>query len=344
MIDTTDRSEKTIAILEGNGLNGYSLKINRQFAADVYAGLTADEKYLSSKYLYDKRGDEIFQQIMGMEEYYPTRAEYEIFELHRQEMLEHFSKDQIPFRLIEFGAGDGTKTKVLLRHFLEQQADFSYVPIDISANIIQELTADLAENMPDLVVQGIQDDYFRAIDQLKPTFNGQQVRNVVLFLGANIGNFSHPESIAFLKEIAEHLSSGDLLMTGFDLKKDPKRILDAYFDEQGITRAFKHNLLQRINEELSADFDIDSFQYFPIYDPMEGSIRSYLVSKKEQQVTISAINEVIEFEAWEAIYMERSQKYSLNDIEKLADKSGFSVIHHFYDSQQLFTDSLWQLP
>jgi uncharacterized SAM-dependent methyltransferase len=232
---------------------------------------------------------------------------------------------------------------VLLQHFLEQSADFTYVPIDISSNILQKLTSDLAENMPELHVQGIQDDYFRAIDQLKSSFDGQQIRNVVLFLGANIGNFSHQESIGFLKEIADHLTSGDLLMTGFDLKKEPERVLNAYFDKKGITRDFKLNLLQRINEELDADFELDTFQYFPIYDPMEGSIRSYLVSKQDQQVTIGAIGEVIQFDAWEAIYMERSQKYNIKDIERLADKSGFSVTHNFYDSNQLFTDSLWRL-
>jgi len=344
MSQTTDRSEKTAAILEGDSFESHSTKINRQFAADVYEGLTAKEKFLPSKYLYNKRGDEIFQQIMAMEEYYPTRAEHEIFELHREEMLNHFAQDQIPFRLIEFGAGDGTKTKVLLQHFLEHNADFTYVPIDISANILEKLTADLAENMPELKVQGIQDDYFRAIDQLKASFDGQQVRSVVLFLGANIGNFSPQESIGFLKEIADHLSSGDLLLTGFDLKKDPKRVLNAYFDKKGITRDFKLNLLQRINDELDADFDLDNFQYFPIYDPMKGSIRSYLVSTQEQQVTIRTIDEVIQFEAWEAIYMERSQKYSISDIRKLADKSGFSVIHNFFDTDRLFTDSLWQLP
>jgi len=344
MSQITDRSEKAAAILEGDSLESRNRKINRQFAADVYEGLTAQEKFLPSKYLYNKRGDEIFQQIMAMEEYYPTRAEHEIFEMHRQAMLDHFAEDQVPFRLIEFGAGDGTKTKVLLRHFLQQQAEFTYVPIDISTNIIKKLTADLAEHMPELTVEGICDDYFRAIDHLKPSFNGQQVRNVVLFLGANIGNFSQRESIGFLKEIADHLSSGDLLMTGFDLKKDPERVLNAYFDEKGITRDFKLNLLQRINEELDADFNLDAFQYFPIYDPVVGSIRSYLVSKQNQGVTIGAIDEVIQFEAWEAIYMERSQKYSINDIQELADRSGFSVIHNFYDSKQLFTDSLWQLP
>ena len=345
MAQRTNREEKTTAILNGSGLQvTVTQKSNNpEFAADVYAGLTAKEKYLPSKYLYNKQGDAIFQQIMAMEEYYPTRAEYEIFETHGQRMLDYFAEGEIPFRLIEFGAGDGTKTKVLLRQFLRKNAQFSYLPIDISANIVEKLTADLKENMPDLTVQGICDDYFRAIEQLRQPSNGQRVRNVVLFLGANIGNFSHSESIEFLKEIAVHLSTGDLLMTGFDLKKDPQRILDAYFDKQGITRNFKHNLLLRINEELGANFNIDAFQYFPIYDPMEGSIRSYLVSTKEQQVSINAIDEVIHFDAWEAIYMERSQKYSLSDIENLAQKSGFEIADNFFDQQRLFTDSLWRL-
>lgn len=337
MSQSTNRSEESTAS------SSSAKAVNHQFADDVRAGLTAEEKYLPSKYLYNQRGDEIFQQIMAMEEYYPTRAEFEIFETHRQRMLEYFGRDQTPFRLIEFGAGDGTKTKVLLQHFLDQQAEFSYVPIDISENIIQELTADLRENMPDLKVEGICDDYFRAIDQLKRSVDGHPVRNVVLFLGANIGNFSHRESIAFLREIADHLSPGDLLMTGFDLKKDPQRILNAYFDKKGITRDFKHNLLLRINEELDADFDPATFQYFPIYDPMEGSIRSYLVSTKEQQVPVRAVDEVISFEAWEAIYMERSQKYSQTDIENLAQKSGFTIIHNFFDQKRYFTDSLWVL-
>lgn len=314
---------------------------DKSFAEDVRAGLLAEQKYLSSKYLYDKKGDAIFQQIMDMEEYYPTRCEYEIFEMHKAEMLKYFSEQVRQFDLIEFGAGDGMKTKVLLKYFLQEKAHFNYVPIDISANIVNTLTSDLRENMPDLSVKGICDDYFRAFDKLEAS--EEKSRKVVLFLGANIGNFNHQESIAFLKKVASYFSPGDRLLIGFDLRKDPQRILDAYFDKHGITKSFKLNLLERINRELGGNFNVDKFQYFPIYDPVEGAIRSHLVSQEEQEVYIKALDESFHFEAWEAMFMERSQKYSVTEIHQMAEKAGFRCLHHFYDSREYFTDSLWTL-
>lgn len=316
--------------------------INYAFASDVRKGLSAKEKYLPSKYLYNKKGDEIFQEIMAMPEYYLTRSEYEIFSTCQAEILERFSDKGSRFQLIEFGAGDGMKTKVLLQHFISQRAHFSYVPIDISANILEALTADLKENLPDLPVQAICDDYFSAIEQLNQS-ESRGERKVALFLGANIGNFDHNESVAFLRKMADRLSPGDQLMIGFDLKKNPAMILDAYFDKSGITRAFKLNLLERINEELGGDFNLQSFQYFPVYDPMEGSILSYLVSQKEQDVYIKALDASFHFDAWEAIYMERSQKFSLQDIKLLADVAGFQVVQNFFDAKRYFTDSLWEL-
>ena len=312
------------------------------FAADVEAGLTAPQKYLPSKYLYDARGDAIFQQIMAMEAYYPTRCEHEIFQTHKEEMLRQFSADGKKFQLIEFGAGDGTKTKVLLRYFWEQSSGLTYVPIDISANIIRELTEDLKETLPGLKVHGICNDYFRAFDELAAT-EDPGMRKVVLFLGANIGNFSPDESVDFLRQIADQLSSGDRLLIGFDLKKDPQRILNAYFDQEGITESFKMNLLERINRELGGNFDTDTFLYNPIYHPAEGSVFSYLVSKQEQDIYIEAIDRTVHFDAWETIYMERSQKYSEKDIQQLAEQTGFEVIRNFYDEEHLFTDSLWAL-
>ena len=313
--------------------------INLAFAADVYEGLTADKKFLPSKYLYDERGDAIFQEIMAMEAYYPTRSEYEILSTHKHTMRKLFSQGNEEFQLIEFGAGDGTKTKVLLRYFWEVTTNFTYVPIDISTHIVRELTEDLQQTLPGLRVQGICDDYFKAFDHL----DNNNVRKVVLFMGANIGNFDPAESMRFLKRIASYLSPGDQLMIGFDLKKDPQRILDAYFDRGGVTRRFKHNLLRRINEELGGNFDIEQFQYFPVYNPMHGSIFSYLVSKKEQEVYIEAIGQTIDFDAWEAIYMERSQKYSEKDILRLAHQTGFRVMDNFFDTEGLFVDSLWVL-
>ncbi|MGB3849319.1 MAG: L-histidine N(alpha)-methyltransferase [Tunicatimonas sp.] len=317
-------------------------KIDQAFAADVHEGLTADAKFLPSKYLYDQHGDAIFQEIMAMDAYYPTRAEHEIFRTHKEDLLNYFGEGGKRFQLIEFGAGDGTKTKVLLQYFWEQSSGLTYVPIDISAHIIHELTKDLKENLPGLKVQGICDDYFRAFDQLADT-KDEGVRKVVLFLGANIGNFDASESVAFLKKIAQQLSPDDRLMIGFDLKKDPQRILDAYFDAGGVTKAFKLNLLQRINRELGGNFNVNAFRYFPIYHPAEGSILSYLVSTEDQEVTIDALDQTVHFDAWETIYMERSQKYSERDIAQLAEKTGFRVVRNFFDSKRLFTDSLWAL-
>lgn len=314
--------------------------VNKEFAEDVRQGLTAAQKYLPSKYLYNKRGDEIFQEIMAMPEYYLTRAEYEIFATHKAALLEKFSEQSEKFQLIEFGAGDGTKTKVLLKYFLAQRANFRYVPIDISGNILDALTDDLQLHMPELVVQPIRDDYFKAIDQLDTS---RHERKVVLFLGANIGNFDPHECRTFLQEIAQHLHPGDRLMIGFDLRKDPRRILAAYYDKAGITASFKFNLLQRINDDLQANFDLAKFQYAPIYDPMEGAIKSYLVSTEAQKVHLAVANISVSFDAWEAIYMERSQKFTLREIEQLAAETGFKVVHNFFDSNRYFTDAVWEV-
>jgi dimethylhistidine N-methyltransferase len=317
--------------------------IDPDFAKDVLSGLSARRKSLPSKYLYNKKGDEIFQQIMAMEEYYPTRCEYQVFENEKARMLNMFTEAGERFDLVEFGAGDGMKTKVLLEHFWQEHTNFKYIPIDISANIVQHLTDDLQQNMPGLSVEGIVDDYFRAFRKLNKDEEHAKVRKVVLFLGANIGNFDHDESVAFLRQTASYLNPGDRLLIGFDLKKEPQRILNAYFDKQDITKSFKLNLLDRINEELGGQFQIDDFDYFPIYEPVEGCVKSHLVSKKEQDVRIEALDTTIHFDAWEAIFMERSQKFSLHDIEELAERSGFKVKHNFYDEERLFTDSLWTL-
>ncbi|MEM1123079.1 MAG: L-histidine N(alpha)-methyltransferase [Bacteroidota bacterium] len=311
---------------------------NLQFAKDIDEGLSSTPKKLSSKYFYDAKGDELFQQIMAMEEYYPTDCEYEILSTYRKNLLQDFAGQR--FDLIELGAGDGTKTKVLLRHFLQEKADFRYVPIDISGNILAELKTALHEEMPTLEVSPVQGDYFKSLKQIPHV---PDVRKVVLFMGGNIGNLDMNEANVFLRVLASHLHKGDLLMTGFDLKKDPQVILDAYNDAKGITAAFNLNLLYRINRELGANFEIDQFQHWPTYNPLTGATKSYLVSATKQEVHIEALNKTYHFDAHEAIDMELSQKYSLKDIEALAEKSGFQVRAHYTDDRRYFVDSLWEL-
>jgi uncharacterized SAM-dependent methyltransferase len=287
------------------------------FAVDVEAGLTKYPKALSSKYFYDAIGDRLFQDIMAMPEYYLTNCEYNIFDYQKADILAAFG-DQ-PFELIELGAGDGTKTKVLLEHFLRANADFTYRPIDISGNVIEQLVTACAQQFPKL-----------------------DRRKVILFLGGNIGNFSLKKAKGFIKKLAKCMSPGDLLLTGFDLKKDPEIIQLAYDDPAGLTAAFNLNLLRRINRELGGHFDLDKFRHWETYNPLNGEARSYIVSKEDQVVNIEQLQMSVHFAAWEAIAVEISAKYGHRDIHQLADATGFRISDNFVDDQAYFVDSLWE--
>lgn len=310
-----------------------------QFAEDVKEGLNSTPKRLSSKYFYDAKGDKLFQQIMQLEEYYLTRAELNIFQTQSQHLLDLFDSGGA-FRIVELGAGDGMKTKVLLKYFQEKGADFSYCPVDISANVLEDLKRNVLAELPDLKMEPLAGDYFKVLSELK--FQNHK-RNIAFFLGSNIGNFRKDLAIAFLSSIQQNLAKGDFLLIGFDLKKDPKRILSAYNDSQGVTRAFNINLLQRINDELGGDFDLEAFDHNPIYDPMTGECRSYLIAKTPQKVHIKELEESFEFRAWEPIYMEVSKKYDLDEIADLAESTGFRVRENLFDEEQLFADSIWEV-
>lgn len=314
------------------------VKFDQTFAKDVVDGLSRDPKQLSSKYFYDKKGDELFQAIMRMPEYYLTDCEYSIFNQQKANILNAIGRAD--FELIELGAGDGFKTKVLLEHFLQEEVPFVYRPIDISQNVLDGLQTELQQQWPDLAVRPLKGDYFKMLEQLHSE-NGQ--RKVVLFLGANIGNYTRTEALRFLINLREQLDPEDLLLIGFDLKKDPEVILKAYNDPAGITAAFNLNLLTRINRELGGNFDLEQFSHWETYHPITGEAKSYLISHREQEVEISAVEKSFQFDAWEAIDVELSLKYNPKEIKALARAAGFRIIEHFYDDKNYFVDSLWRV-
>ncbi len=307
------------------------------FGEDISKGLSQQPKQLPSKYFYDAKGDQLFQDIMNMPEYYLTNAEYEILDTQKSEILELIGADT--FDLIELGAGDGTKTKLLLEHFLEEKADFCYSPIDISGNVLRQLKSDLQRRWPELCCEPLQGDYFKILEDLALTHD---VKKVILFLGANIGNFTRERAQAFLEHVGDYMRQEDMLLVGFDLKKDPEVILNAYNDPAGITAAFNLNLLERINRELDADFDLDQFKHWETYDPITGATRSFIVSMTDQEVRIGALEKTFHFDAWEAIDVELSQKYDVPMIEKLAREAGFEVVKNLYDEKRYFVDSVWK--
>lgn len=310
-----------------------------QFAEDVLTGLSATPKHLSSKYFYDDEGTRLFMEIMKLPEYYLTGCEYEIFSTQAAEILVAFSNGDKAFDLIELGAGDGTKTAVLIDHFLKHDADITYSPIDISEEALDALTARFASKFPALTMHPRNGDYFKTLESLK---NGSGRRKVLLFLGSNIGNFSREQSVDFFRRLRAVMNDNDLLFVGFDLQKDPHVIAAAYDDPGGVTARFNLNLLSRINRELGGNFDLDKFTHYANYRPIEGSARSFLISREKQTVRVAALDRDFEFDRWEAVFMEISQKYSMAMIESLAAAGGFEIRRHFSDSRNFYCDSLWK--
>ena len=310
-----------------------------QFAEDVLKGLSSEPKRLSSRYFYDDEGSRLFMEIMKLPEYYLTRAELKIFKEQTDAIYEAFTSNADAIDLIELGAGDGTKTAVLIEYFLKQGLDFTYSPIDISQEANDALEANFHEKFPELRISPHTGDYFKVLGALK---NGSERRKIILFLGSNIGNFQRENAVVFFRQLREVMNPNDRLFVGFDMQKDPRVILNAYDDKQGITAAFNLNLLRRINRELGGDFDLDKFSHYAQYRPMECAARSFLISRERQTVTIEALSRSFEFQQWEPIFMEISQKYTREMIEELAGSGSFEIETEFFDRENFYVDSFWK--
>ena len=311
--------------------------MNNTFAQDVLTGLTAKNKHLSSKYFYDDNGSRIFQEIMQMPEYYLTNSEFEILSSQSEQIIDAIQFQQ-PFNIIELGAGDGSKTFKLLEYLVTNEIDFHYVPIDISQEAIDILSSKLLEKLPNLSIQAKVGDYFKVLNDLKQ----DTTPSLLLFLGSNIGNYLGEQVNELLSLFNENMKSGDKLLIGVDLKKNPLTIQKAYLDEAGITKKFNLNLLLRINRELDANFTIDDFDFYSYYNPDTGDVKSYIVSLHEQEVNIKKLNKTVEFKRDELIWTELSKKYSLKEIEHLANSNGFNIRQNFLDNKRYFVDSLWE--
>jgi len=309
------------------------------FLSDVVAGLSQEQKKLSSRYFYDATGSRLFQQIMNLPEYYLTRCEHELLNRHRQTMSAQFAAPGF-FHLVDLGAGDALKTKILLRELHQQRRDFEYVPIDISGDAMQQLTNSLQHELPAVEVQAVVGEYLQALEWLK---ENKPARKVVLFLGSNIGNFEPQEGIAFLKNIRSSLRKGDMLLLGVDLRKDPDTILSAYDDAAGVTAAFNLNLLHRINRELGGNFEVEQFRHYALYNPQVGVMQSFLISLQEQQVYLEAAGKQFHFEAYEAIHTESSHKYTLQQVNEIGHACGFQTQHVYLDQQGYFADVLFNV-
>ena len=212
------------------------------FKKDIEEGLSFSPKTLPSKYFYDEKGDDLFVKIMHCDEYYLTRAELDIFQQQTEQIIRELQLDKNTyFELIELGAGDGLKTKELLKQLVEQNYKFDYLPVDISQNALNILKESVNNELPKVSIKTKQGDYFKVLESLKNT----QSPKVVLFLGSSIGNMPDDIAAQFIYNLGANLSHNDKLLLGADIIKSRDIVLPAYNDNQGFTRDFNLNLLKR---------------------------------------------------------------------------------------------------
>lgn len=310
--------------------------LRSQFAHDVLKGLSQQHKSIPCKYIYDERGSELFCKIMELPEYYLTDCEKNSLDVHKDVISDTIGRGHS--NLIELGAGDGMKTKILIRHWLERNHDFQYCPIDISESAIVNLSQGLNREYPSLKIKGLVTDYFQGLTWLSQQNNSQ---NIVLFLGSNIGNFPPREAMDFLKHLRKSINTGDYLLIGFDLKKDIDVMVKAYNDAQGITEQFIANVLSRINRELGGEFNIDCFRYVSSWDDLGGAMKSYLISTCDQKVHIKHLNTSFTFNHGEVIHTESSHKFTTDQCSVMAEEAGFEIVENYFDDRNYFVDSLW---
>ena len=298
------------------------------FRREVLEGLCASPKRLSPKFFYDKRGSEIFDAICELPEYYPTRTEIAILEAASAEIAELLGEDCL---LIEYGSGSSRKIRILLDALA---GEATYVAIDISREHLLEAASELADDYPDLEVIAVCADYSKPFPLPQPS--RRRVGNrVVFFPGSTIGNFTPEQAAAFLRTTARQVGPGGSMLIGVDLKKEERILNSAYNDSGQVTAAFNLNLLERINRELDADFDVASFEHRAHYNAEAGRVEMHLVSRCAQSVRLDG--HVIPFAEGETIHTENSYKFSVEEFSCLAQRSGFGVTRVWTDPDELFS-------
>jgi dimethylhistidine N-methyltransferase len=301
------------------------------FADDVRAGLSARDKYLSSKYFYDEVGSALFEAITVLPEYYLTRAETEILRDWGWEIVRLLDE---PVEFFELGGGSATKTRLLIEDALRVQGSLRYSTVDISREALLASSSALVASYPQLRVRAYAGDYFAVLASDALRF---ERRVLALFLGSNIGNYAPRDARAFLTLVAKALRPGDGLLLGADRKKDAATLELAYADPAGVTSAFDKNVLARVNRELGADFDLSNFDHVARYDEGRGCVDSYLQARFSQTAFVRALGLAVTLQAGERIHTESSYKFDDDDIRAIAKVSGFEVRKSWQDAGSRFS-------
>ena len=302
------------------------------FLSEVLKGLREKPKTLPCKFFYDEIGSKLFDQICDLPEYYPTRTEVALLETTSPEIARCVGRNAY---IIEYGCGSVRKIRPLLDAL---DSPVAYVAVDISREHLIASAETLAQDYPDVEVHAVCADFTKPFTVKAHA----DARRVGFFPGSTIGNFRRDDAERFLENAAGFLGSGGAMVIGIDLKKDEKILKAAYNDAQGVTAAFNMNLLDRINRELDADFDLSKFRHEAHYNEEAGRVEMHLYSVEDQVVHVNGRR--FDFAGGESIHTENSHKYSVDDFREMARRAGFSPEQVWVDSEKLFSIHYLTIP
>lgn len=321
----------------------------------VRAGLAGKQKSLPPWLFYDAAGSELFEHITELPEYYLTRIERALLLRHADDVMSQSANPcagscagpcagPCDLEVCELGAGSARKTAHLLRAALGRAAAVQYHPMDISLDAMESAVRHLAEELPALPVRPEVMDFTQAA--AAPPRGRAHGQRLMLWLGSSAGNFEPEEAAQILRRVTASMSRGDCLLLGMDLApeeggKSMRDLMAAYADAAGVTAEFNRNLLVRLNRELSADFDLDSFAHEARWNAAASRVEMHLVSRSAQRVRLNALEEnarevTFDFAPGETLHTENSYKLSVDRINALLREVGFPLKSLWTDADRWY--------
>jgi L-histidine Nalpha-methyltransferase len=302
---------------------------NNEIISEIFAGLTANLKYISSRFFYDEKGSSLFESITRLEEYYPSRTEKTILKQISSNLLNTIGSTEI----VELGSGDYSKISILLKSLTSEiLPSVKYYPVDISETSIINSAEVLTGNFPEIQINGILADFMKHMEILPGKSN-----RLICFFGSTIGNLTHDEAITFLAGMRKIMRLGDTLLVGYDMVKEIDILESAYNDDQRITEAFNRNILSAINGIAETSFEPEQFKHLAFYNQEEMRIEMHLEALKDMRISCPNFPYFVHIREGETIHTENSHKFTKGLICDMADKSGLQIQNIFSDNKEWFS-------
>ncbi len=302
---------------------------NNDFVKEIIDGLSSKQKYIPSKFFYDKKGSGIFDKITKLDEYYPTRTEKSIL----KKIAPKIANNLIDKDIIELGNGDGSKMHILLSAVSKDiLKTILYIPVDYSQASIKKTTDIFTDDFPEIKIHGIVADFLSQLEMIP-----RRSSRLFCFFGSTLGNLTSEQAGEFLKNIRACMQKGDKFLLGIDMVKDKAILERAYNDSQQVTSDFNKNILRVANKIAKTNFNINDFEHLAFFNEDESRIEMHLKASKQIKITSPHISGNIIINKGETIHTENSHKYTTEYIKNLAESCNFTVLEVYTDENKWFS-------